>query len=186
MLQSSVSEIDVIKLIDETLSKVDNQAMRDRILRWAWDKYASSQSPTQPIHPIEETLKRSPQTKKKPKSGAKSKPSFSLVKDLDLNPDGKKSFRSFAKEKTPKSGFEKCVVAIYYLHNELGLDCITSDYVFTCFKDAGWRVPSDMYNVLAVTSSRKGWLDTSDMMNINVTPRGENLIEHDLPYTKKE
>lgn len=180
MLQSLVSEIDAIKVIDETLAKVDDQAMRDRILRWAWDKYASSQALE------EKTIQSSRKIKRKPKGGVKFKPTISLVKDLDLNPDGKKSFRSFAQEKAPKSGFEKCVVAIYYLHDELGLDGVTSDHVFTCFKDAGWRVPSDLYNVLVATSSRKGWLDTSDMMNIKVTHRGENLIEQDLPRTKKD
>jgi len=110
----------------------------------------------------------------------------SIVRDLNLKPSGKKSFREFAAEKQPASNLEKSVVAVYYLHHELGLSAVTVGHVGTCFKDASWRVPSNFANTLAETASRRGWLDTRSMADINVTTHGENLIEHDLPRSKSK
>lgn len=183
MLKSLVSEIDAIKIIDETLAKVDNQETRDRILNWAWDKYASPKS--NPDVLIEKTIKNNPKIPKKRKGGKKSNHTVSQVKDLNLKPDGKKSFKDFVQNKAPESISEKCAIAVYYLKNEIGLEEVTPNHVFTCFKNVNWRPPSDLYLSLAYTSSEKAWLDTSDMMNIQMTPNGDNTVEFDLPKKQK-
>jgi hypothetical protein len=108
-----------------------------------------------------------------------------MVRDLNLKPKDKKSFADFVAEKQPSSNFEKCAVAVYYLKNELSIDAVTPSHVFTCFKDAHWRVPPNLPNALAVTAHRKGWVDTRDTTSLAITTHGENLIEHDLPRKKK-
>jgi hypothetical protein len=58
---------------------------------------------------------------------------------------------------------------------------VTSNHVFTCYRDQQWPVPTDIANSLARTASRKGFLDTSDLDDIKVEPRGTNHVERGLP-----
>lgn len=37
----SVSEIEVIKIIDDALSQTEDEQTKSRILNWAWSKYLS-------------------------------------------------------------------------------------------------------------------------------------------------
>ena len=187
---SPISEVDAIRALEDALSQVQDPQTRDRVLKWAWDKYSSRPSPAVEEEPKKGRTKKAGRSSKKATAGhkprAKAKSNPSIVKDLNLAPKGKKSFGAFAKDKGPRSNQEKCVVAVYYLHHELAIAPLSIDHVYTCFKDAKWRVPADLSNALAVTAHRKGWLDTTDMENITVTPRGENLVEQDLPPKPKK
>ena len=58
--------------------------------------------------------------------------------------------------------------------------------MFTCYKNAKWRLPADLDNTLRYTACDKGWLDTSSMMDIKLTPEGENFVEFDLPQKSKD
>jgi hypothetical protein len=104
-----------------------------------------------------------------------------LDKALDLSPKGKKSFKAFSTEKAPANGNERNAVAVYYLEKISGAGDVNANQVYTCFKEAGWRLPSNPRNALQVTASTKGWIDTAGMDKIKMTPRGENFVEHDLP-----
>lgn len=188
----ALSEIDALRMVDEALEGLDDAA-RDRVLRWALAKYspnlatdrvvvgapataakAGASGPTTP--PASAASKVKAATKTRPKTTAPS-----IVRDLNLQPNGKKSFRDFAESKKPATNGHRGVVAVYYLRHELGIDPISSDHVYTCFKDAGWRVPADLPNALQVIASVKGWLDTKSMKDIKLSTLGENLVEHDLP-----
>ena len=98
---SPVSEIDAITTLENTLSQLEDPATRDRVLKWAWDKFSTRPSPMTDM--ALEMSKPSRKKKKKTKSAAKTKLSPSIVKDLNLNPEGKKSFKDFAEEKQPSS-----------------------------------------------------------------------------------
>jgi hypothetical protein len=177
---SGSSEIDVMKALDEAMARLDDQAARDRVLRWVWAKY--SQSPlTMPGGGVTPpSRKRGARRTGKKKA---TRPSPSIVKDLDLRPEGRESFREFAGGKKPTTNLKKSTVAVYYLSQVLEIPRVNPNHVFTCFKDAKWRVPSDVHTTLQETASRHGWLDTSDMDNIRLTPAGGNMVEHDLPGT---
>lgn len=110
----------------------------------------------------------------------------SLVKDLNLRPDNDPAFETFVAEKNPTSNHERNVVAVYYLEKVLDLDAVSLDHVFTCYRDRSWRIPSDLRNSVALTASRKGWLDSSDSNDLRVTAHGLNAVEHDLPSTGKD
>lgn len=184
-------EIDAMKTIDDTLSQVDNADMRDRILRWAWAKYCSSPIPNSiPLPALQtQTTKKAQSSKKTPKTKTtKTKTSLSILKDLNLKPNGKKSFSEFTSETKPVSNHDKSIVAVYYMQHTLGITEITASHVYTCFKMAGWRMPYDLENELQWVASQKGWLNTSSMSKIHTTTHGDNYIEHDLPKksSKKE
>jgi hypothetical protein len=179
-----ISEIEAIKTLDSVLSGLEDAPMRARVLKWALDKYGAPElfGEMQGQQDARGRPTRSPRAKasRKPKSAAKVATRLSIVKDMSLTPKGKKSFKDFATEKAPTDNQEKCTVAAYYLTHELGLTGITIHHIFTCYKTAKWK-PADIYNVAMITASRKGWLDTSDMSDIKLTPHGEYLVESELP-----
>lgn len=115
-----------------------------------------------------------PRPKRKP-------PTMSIVKDLDLRPEGKQSLRDFYAGKNPGSQEKKVAVCVYYLHKLLELDGITSNHVFSCLKEVKARVPKDLPQIIRNAASRGGWVDSSDAKSIKITTLGENLVEHDLP-----
>lgn len=104
-----------------------------------------------------------------------------LDKTLNLRPKGKQAFVDFAKAKSPDNANERNLVAVYYLEKTAGVGKVNVNQVYTAYKEAGWRLPALPRNSLQVTASTKGWLNTSDMDAITVTPSGENHVDHDLP-----
>jgi len=178
---STISEIEAIKKLDEVLCQVEDTAARDRILRWAWGKYASQTAPDAREIADSGTKTKARKRGRKSKKAGRATASPTIVRDLNLRPEGKTSFRVYAEEKAPKSHEERCVIAVYYLKHELGLEAVSVDHVYTCYKDANWRIPANLSNRLSVTAHRQGWLDTSDRTSIAVTTQGENLVQHDLP-----
>jgi hypothetical protein len=174
---SQITEIEAITTIDNTLSKLEDPSTRDRILNWAWEKFYSKTSKPNTLPGVSH---ESPSEKKRggKKKWVKSQPS--IVKDINLRPDGKKSLKDFAGEKNPKTHMEKCALSVYYLSRVLDITEISINHIYTCYKQMGWKLP-DLYNVIALTASRKGWIDTSNMNAISITTIGKNLIEHDLP-----
>jgi hypothetical protein len=103
-----------------------------------------------------------------------------MDKSLNLSPGGKPSAAQFAAEKKPSNVKQKCVVAVYYLRETLGLDKVTASAVHTFFKTLNWPLPADLKNALQQAGSA-GWLDTADAADIKLTSMGENLVEHKLP-----
>ena len=110
--------------------------------------------------------------------------SYEIVKDLILNAEGDKpSLKEFYSKKGPKSNYEHNVVFCYYLLKIREIKQIGINHVYTCYKEVKQRIP--VLGVSLSETSKKGWLNTSDMTDIKITPRGENYVEHDLPKVKK-
>jgi hypothetical protein len=190
-----LSEVDALKAVDDALSGLEEVEARDRVLRWAWNKYSTKPNPDVDVgSEIENQKATKSKTPKKKKSSGKNKgkgkgkikTTPSIVKDLDLRPKGKKSLADFVAEKIPTSQYEQCAVSVYYLRQELGLPAISANHVYTCFKHMKWRIPSDLLNRLQYAASQFGWFDTSNAQDIKITTMGENLIEHDLPRKIKD
>lgn len=192
------NEIEAMRAIDEALAGLADDETRARVLRWAVEKFGKGEvtvpagdakSNAQPTE--EGGTQRKKRVKGKRKTSGRrpakkaSKASHSIVKDLILKPKGQQSFAEFVTDKSPSSNAERCVAAAYYVDRVLKKAPVSADHVYTCFKDVAWRIPADLCNALQWTASRKGWLLTSDMSDIRLTPRGENLIEHDLPKQRK-
>lgn len=118
------------------------------------------------------------------KPGGRAKDNLSLIKELNLRPSGKKSFKDFYEEKNPTSAFEFNTVAVYYLIEELQLSGITQNHIYTCYKEVAKRPPEAFNQSMRDTASKNGYIDTSDINNIKIPLRGKNFVEHDLPKQK--
>ncbi len=175
-------EFDVMRAIDQALAELPDEASRKRVLQWVLMTHRA-----EPLPGLEE--ERAPESSApadRRRGGGKRRasvasPTVSVIKDLNLRPAGKQSFREFAESKKPANHKERGVVAVYYLTRTLELTNVSVDHVHTCFKDANWRVPANLRNMLAQAASVNGWLDTSSSSDIRITTIGENLVEHDLP-----
>ena len=66
------------------------------------------------------------------------------------------------------------------------MGAVTVNQVYTCYREVNARIPSNLRNSLAVTSADKGWIESGDMENLSVTPRGENIVNLELPRAAKE
>ncbi|WP_139765719.1 hypothetical protein [Gordonia sp. i37] len=148
----------------------------------------SRQTPPPPRDSGDAVEREAPAEKVKPakkatsrKAGAK-KANFEVPKDINFAPDGEKSFKDFAAEKSPTSNNEKALVAAYYLTDYLK-EQVTIGKVIAAFRAVEWRSPANPDNNLHQTGSR-GWLDTKDMSKIEVVWSGRNFVEHDLPKKK--
>jgi hypothetical protein len=62
-----------------------------------------------------------------------------ILSDLDLTGGGKKTFSDFASEKgNPTEHTTRYLIAAYWCADLIGVDTITSDHVYTCYRSAGW------------------------------------------------
>ncbi|TCC52136.1 hypothetical protein E0H73_40070 [Kribbella pittospori] len=117
-------------------------------------------------------------------SGGKVKQTFTMDKTLDLVNGGTPPFKEFSESKKPASVVE-CLVSVYWLSRLTKVPApVTVDQVYTCFKVAGWAVPTDLVNTLQQAGT-KGWLDTRKRDDLKVVVQGENHVEHEMPATPK-
>jgi len=110
---------------------------------------------------------------------AKKSLSYQIIQTLNLKPSGKKSLIDFVSEFNAKNNFEYNLLFVYYLEKVLNEKNISLNHLYTCYKELGLKVPN-IYQSIADTKSRKGWIDTKDMNNLNVPIAGENYLEHDM------
>ncbi len=140
-----------------------------------------------PVSVIPEKTKKNPS---KASASSNSKPAKrktnsntpSLVKDLDLKGgSGGKSLSDFYNQYSPNSNLEKNLIFAYYLQQEIKLNSITVDHIFTCYRNvSGIKTPGALQQSLIDTARNKGWLDTTSLSDIKVSIVGINHIEHDM------
>ena len=114
-------------------------------------------------------------------SKKKSVPHIPIDDSLETEPAGKTSLPEFVKTKAPKTMQEQSMVTIYWLRVIAQHDLINLSQILTCYKKMGWKMPKQPATQLQQVSSKKKWLDTSDMSNIRLTHAGDQYVEHDLP-----
>jgi len=109
-----------------------------------------------------------------------------LVKNLDLkNKKNEKSLIEFMNEKKPKDNIGRTTVFIYYLQNILQISDITIDHVFTCYREAGVKIPNNLQqNLFDIASKRYGYIETKDS-KFTLSTIGINYVEHELPKKVK-
>lgn len=121
---------------------------------------------------------------RKPK-GPSRKEGYDIVKDLVLTGEGDKpSLKEFYSDKSPRVNYDRNAVFCYYLQKIKEIRPIGINHIYTCYKEVNRRV-GDLIVSLSETSTKKGWLETSNMSDIRITIRGEGYVEHDLPKVKK-
>jgi hypothetical protein len=128
------------------------------------------------------------ETPKPKKKQSASKETHSIIKDLQLRGDKDiQSLVDFNNQKKPRSNIDFNAVAIYYLQNILGIQEITLDHVYTCYREVGRKPPARFQQSIYDTSgNRYGYIDASDINNLKVPHRGVIFVEHDLPRKTKK
>lgn len=139
-------------------------------------------APTVPKPKARKAPKQDPETQPTPKGKGRKKkrPSPSLVKDLDLRPNGKEALGDFFSRYEPKSNFEKNLIFIYWLREIADVPVINVNHVYTCYREIPVSAPKAFYQSLIDTSNKKGWIDTADIADIKVTVGGVNYFNHNL------
>jgi hypothetical protein len=171
-----------------------SEGQRQLVVDWFVKKYGAGHqaTPSVPLRSEVGSTTSAGKTKaKKRRAAAAATPSANKPKgaprpdkDLDLSPPGKTSFRDFVAEKRPSdNAYEHNVVALYWLTQVAELEKATTDQVFSCYRDAKWKLPADLRNSLQLTSTRKSWMQTNDADNLRITSQGINFVERDLPKT---
>lgn len=105
---------------------------------------------------------------------------LNLISDLDLFPDDKISLKDFVSQYNKPTSTEKYLIYVYYLKEILNIEKITVDHIYTCIKHIGDKVPQFLSISLHNLKRNKGWIDTSDISDINYTTPGENHLDHEM------
>jgi hypothetical protein len=108
------------------------------------------------------------------------KPIYKTVADLNLKPEKGQSLRDFFNEKRPESQQEQFVVILFYLTKILNLSGVGQNHIYTAFNDIGERVPN-IRSTANNIARRRGWINASDINDLQMTTPGENFVKHDLP-----
>lgn len=185
METEKLDEVDAIAAIADILEKLGDKSAAERIVRWAWGKYVGPE-PEQMLRGGA-ARSRTAKSKGRRRTGVKGKKkeTLSMIKELNLNPDGGPTVASFVSEKQPSNLKEKIVAAVYYLSVHAHAEEVTIDHIYSIFKTLGWRLPTNLPNMVHQAGAQ-GWLDTSDRHNIKLSMIGENFVEHDLPRVGKD
>ena len=105
------------------------------------------------------------------------------MKDLNLMSNGaSESLRDFYGKYEAKTNLERTLIFVYYLEHKRGITNININHIFTCYRGIDkLKIPGHLKQNIADTSSKKGWLDTTNFEDIKVPVTGVNYIEHGLP-----
>lgn len=108
---------------------------------------------------------------------------LTIVKSLNVRPDGKDSLKDFVSRKKPETQMEQIAVYVYYLKNVLEEANVGFSHIYTCFDEMGERMPGDVPQSCrnAANPKKTGWIDVTNVDDITITTRGKNLVEKDLP-----
>jgi hypothetical protein len=115
---------------------------------------------------------------RKPKRSRKEEPK--LLTDLDLNQGKLGRLKEFHAKYAPKTNMEQNVIFTYFLKDGLGLDEISEDHLFTCYRTVGIKIPKALRQSVLDTAQTRGWVDTDATGLIRLTTVGRNHIEHDI------
>ena len=104
---------------------------------------------------------------------------LSLVPDLNLAPQDKRSLNDFITEVKPATDEERVLTFVQYMRETLGLQEITQNHVFSCFKQGSRKIPADLPQTIRNIVRKKGWL-VVEGKNIRVSTSGSNHILHEM------
>jgi hypothetical protein len=107
---------------------------------------------------------------------------LSLVSGLNFRPGGKQAFEDFVGEKCPKSDMEVTLAAVYYMQHKMELSKISPSHIMTAFKEAGKESPADVRQTIRNVKYKKGWLDFTDIEDVQTTTQGDNFVEHKMGH----
>ena len=106
--------------------------------------------------------------------------------DIDLSAgDSYHSLIDFYNEKKPKSFIEKTTLFTYYLKENKSIDEITPSHLITCYRAVGSILPKNLPQTILDAKQKGLMTGDSGTALAKISNIGINLIEHELPRTKK-
>lgn len=134
-------------------------------------KVEESQPPAEPA----------PEKEEKPAAPAP-KSKYKFLDEIDLSAaDGRPSLVEFMDTKFPITNEERNLVFLHYLQHVLNLKTITADHIYTCYRAAKIRVPTDLEASLQTTVDQHRWIKITKTGKLSVTPAGKLYVENQLP-----
>ncbi len=82
------------------------------------------------------------------------------ILNIDLNA-GSTPLKAFIAQKNPDTESKKYLVVAAWLKEELKIDAITTDHIYTCFRWMSWNVPDDVGSPLR-GMKKQGWFRGGD------------------------
>jgi hypothetical protein len=174
----SILTKDFIKVINDDEYKLTSKGI-ERVKEILHTKKAVNSSKAK----VSSTVKRNEQ-----KENKVIKQAFpSILKDLNLRPDGHISLKDYAKQYDVKGAEELYLVIVYYLKEILGEENVSVNHIFTGLIELDKKVPTHLKQVLVNlrnNNSSNHWLILDDLDNINYSIRGMNHLKHDIKRSK--
>jgi len=125
--------------------------------------------------------KPAPEKEEKPEAPAP-KSKYKFLDEIDLSAaDGRPSLVEFMDNKFPITNEERNLVFLHYLQHVLNLKSITADHIYTCYRAAKIRVPTDLEASLQTTVDQHRWIKITKTGKLSVTPAGKLYVENQLP-----
>jgi hypothetical protein len=87
--------------------------------------------------------------------------------------------------KFPITNEERNLVILHYLKNVLGLELVTADHIYTCYKAANIRTPLNIEYSLEQTAAQRRWIKIDSSGRLTITSAGKNYVENQLPKKTK-
>ncbi|MDK9556839.1 hypothetical protein QQF73_04310 [Marinobacter sp. M216] len=153
------------------------------------DRWVSKSTAPEEVQTTPESEESKPKTTKAKKSSsngaspskAKPKKAPEFLKNLDLSgPGDSPSLKDFFSSYEHKTNYERNLIFVHYLKEILGIEKVTLDHVFTCYRNVGQKIPKALEQSLRDTSKDRGWVDIDDLEDIKVPVAGYNHITHDM------
>lgn len=137
----------------------------------------ASPPPIQEISPPVPAKKSvQPVSRAKTKRSGKEEPKF--LGDLDLSIGSLGRLKEFHARYLAKTNYEHNLIFVYYLKEGTGLDEVSEDHIFTCYRTVQVKIPGALRQSLIDTKT-KGWI-VVEGGSVRLTTAGRNHLEHDL------
>ena len=144
-------EIEAMSTCTKVLEELDNESKK-RVIDYVISRFNLSEKVKNTSVEMEgvphfQENKNDKKNKRKKRSNrstvksSKSLQSYNLLNDLNLYPTEKESLKDFFEKYTSKSFFDKNLIYVYYMERVAGIQGISVDHVYTCFKKTSQKVP---------------------------------------------
>lgn len=114
-----------------------------------------------------------------PKAPAKPR-KYPTPKVIDVDLDTGLSFQDFAKQKGPTEITKRYLAVAAWFKEHRGVDGITADHVYTCFKKIGWSTSIKDFVQPFRDLSRQGW-GTTKKSTFTINHIGLDLVQKMTP-----
>jgi hypothetical protein len=176
--------VERVKKAADVIGSLPTKGLQAEAFRYLLGEFAALPPKTKvPVAPTPVDEKAALVKDGKTRRASGTKTTITQDRDLDLFPKDKTSFKDFATAKSPKINDERYPVAVYWLREVAGHEKATVAQVVTCYRAAGWSLPSNVNNA-ASKAVNAGYLSSGKAEDLQLSSLGINLVDNDLPRAK--